>query len=179
MTFPHFEKKPKLGKGVYAAPSAVVIGDVTVGDNASFWFHTVVRGDVNWIRIGAGSNVQDGSVLHVTTDRFPLTIGDRVSVGHGAIVHGCTIEDDCLVGIGARILDGAHVGAGSLVGAGALVTEGQKVPAGHLVLGVPARVIRLVSDEERTRIINTTKHYIKLKKAYINSGLYPTALSEI
>ena len=171
MTFPHFEKKPVLGKGVFIAPTAVVLGDVTTGEDTSFWFQTVVRGDVNRIRIGTGTNIQDGSVLHVTTDRFPLTIGDRVSVGHGAIVHGCTIEEDCLIGIGARILDGAIIGAGSIVGAGALVTEGQVVPAGYLVMGVPAKVVRLVSDEEKDRILHTAKHYIKLKDAYINKGL--------
>ena len=171
MTFPHFEKEPTLGNGVFIAPTAIVIGDVTVGDDASFWFQTVVRGDVNWIRIGRGSNVQDGSVLHVTTDRFPLTIGDRVSIGHGAIVHGCSVEDDCLIGIGARILDGAHIGAGSVVGAGALVTEGQAVPTGQLVLGVPAKVVRPVSEKEKERILRTAEHYVRLKNAYINKGL--------
>ena len=171
MTFPHFEKEPVLGKDVFIAPTAVVIGDVTTGDDVSFWYHTVVRGDVNWIRIGRGTNIQDGSVLHVTTDRFPLNIADRVSVGHGAIVHGCTVEEDCLIGMGARILDGALIGAGSFVGAGALVTQGQVVPAGHLVMGVPAKVVRPVSDEEKERILNTAKHYIKLKNSYINKGI--------
>ena len=169
-SFPHFEKEPNLGKDVFIAPSAVVLGDVTAGDDASFWFQTVVRGDVNWIRIGQGSNVQDGSVLHVTTDRFPLNIGDRVSIGHGAIVHGCTIEEDCLIGMGARILDGAHIGAGSIVGAGALVTEGQEVPSGQLVLGVPAKVVRPVSKTERERIVRNAEHYIRLKNAYMSKG---------
>jgi carbonic anhydrase/acetyltransferase-like protein (isoleucine patch superfamily) len=171
MTFPHFEKEPNLGNGVFIAPTAVVIGDVTAGDDASFWFQTVVRGDVNWIRIGQGSNVQDGSVLHVTTDRFPLNIADRVSIGHGAIVHGCTIEEDCLIGIGARILDGAYIRAGSIVGAGALVTEGQDVPPCQLVLGVPAKVVRPVSEKERDRILRTAEHYVRLKNAYLNEGL--------
>ena len=171
MTFPYFEKEPKLGRGVFIASTAVVIGDVTVGEDASFWYHTVVRGDVNWIRIGRGTNIQDGSVLHVTTDRFPLNIADRVSVGHGAIVHGCTVEEDCLIGMGARILDGALIGAGSFVGAGALVTQGQVVPAGHLVMGVPAKVVRPVSDDEQERILNTAKHYVKLKNSYMNKGI--------
>jgi carbonic anhydrase/acetyltransferase-like protein (isoleucine patch superfamily) len=171
ITFPHLQKNPKLGKAVFVAPTATVIGDITAGDDASFWFQTVTRGDVNWIRIGNQSNVQDGCVLHVTTDRFPLLIGDRVSVGHGAIVHGCTIEDDCLIGIGARILDGAKIGAGSIVGAGALVTEGQEVPPGQLVLGIPAKVIRPVSKDERQRILRTAEHYIRLKNAYMEKGV--------
>ena len=171
MTFPHFEKEPNLGNGVFIAPTATVIGDVTAGDDASFWFGTVVRGDVNWIRIGSGTNVQDGSILHVTTDKYPLDMGDRVSVGHGAVVHGCTVGKECLIGIGARILDGASIGAGSIVGAGALVTEGQEVPSGHLVLGIPARVIRPVTPEETDRVLRTAEHYMRLKNAYINKGI--------
>jgi carbonic anhydrase/acetyltransferase-like protein (isoleucine patch superfamily) len=171
MTFPHFEKEPILGNGVFVAPTATVIGDVTAGDNASFWFGTVVRGDVNWIRIGNDTNVQDGSILHVTTDRYPLDMGDRVSVGHGAVVHGCTVGNECLIGIGARILDGAAIGAGSIVGAGALVTERQEVPSGHLALGIPARIIRPVTPEETDRIQRTAEHYVRLKNAYINKGV--------
>ncbi|MDF1535527.1 MAG: gamma carbonic anhydrase family protein [bacterium] len=170
-SFPFFEKEPTIGKDVFIAPTATVIGDVTVGDDAGIWFGTVVRGDVNWIRIGSRTNIQDGSILHVTTDRFPLEIGDRVSVGHGAVVHGCTIHEECLIGLGSRILDGATIGTGSIVGAGALVTEGQEVPPGQLVLGVPSRVIRTVSEKERDRILRTAAHYVKLKDTYINSGL--------
>jgi carbonic anhydrase/acetyltransferase-like protein (isoleucine patch superfamily) len=171
MTFPHFQKEPQLGKDVFVAPTATVIGDVTAGDNASFWFGTVVRGDVNWIRVGSDTNVQDGSILHVTTDRYPLDMGDRVSVGHGAVVHGCTVGNECLIGIGARILDGAAIGAGSIVGAGALVTERQEVPSGHLALGIPARIIRPVTPEETDRIQRTAEHYVRLKNAYINKGV--------
>ena len=166
-SFPHLGKKPVFGNDVFLAPSAIVIGDVETGDDASFWFGVVVRGDVNWIRIGSGTNIQDGSKLHVTTDRFPLAIGHRVSVGHGAIVHGCTIEDDCLIGIGATVLDGASIGSGSLVAAGALVPEGAEIPDGHLAMGIPARVVRPVSEEETQRILHTAEHYVKLKNSYL------------
>ncbi len=170
--FPHLEKKSVFGRDVFLAPSATVIGDVQTGDDVSFWFGVVVRGDVNWIRIGSGTNIQDGSKLHVTTDRFPLVIGDRVSVGHGAIVHGCTIGDDCLIGIGATVLDGASIGPGSVVAAGALVPEGVKIPDGHLAMGIPARVVRPVNENETQRILRTAKHYINLKNAYLNKGSY-------
>lgn len=170
-TYPHLKKKPHLGDGVFIAPGAVVLGDVDLADDVGVWFQTVVRGDVNWIRIGRGSNVQDGSVLHVTSDRFPLTIGSRVSIGHGAVVHGCRVDDDCLIGIGARVLDGAVIGAGSIVGAGALVTEGMEVDPGQLVMGVPARVARGVSQDEAERVRRTAQHYIALKNHYINNGI--------
>ena len=168
--FPHLDKDPVFGERVFVAPSATVIGDVQTGDDVSFWFGVVVRGDVNWIRIGPGTNIQDGSKLHVTTDRFPLSIGDRVSVGHGANVHGCTIGDDCLVGIGATILDGASIGSGSIVAAGALIPEGMRIPGGHLALGIPAKTLRPVSEAETQRIVITAEHYVKLKNAYLNMG---------
>ena len=170
MIFLHLEKEPVFGRDVFVAPSATVIGDVTVGNDASFWFGVVTRGDVNWIRIGSGTNIQDGSKLHVTTDRFPLTIGDRVSVGHGAIVHGCTVGDECLIGIGAKVLDGASIGSGCIVAAGALVPEGAKIPDGHLALGIPARVVRPVREEETQRILHTAERYVELKNAYIKRG---------
>lgn len=171
MTFPHLEKKPVYGLDVFLAPSAAVIGDVEVGDDASFWFGAVARGDVNWIRIGNGTNVQDGSVLHVTAHKFPLVIGDRVSIGHGAIVHGCSIGDDCLIGIGAIVLDGASIGSGSIVAAGALVPEGMKIPDGHLALGIPAKVVRPVKEEETQRILQIGDRYIRLKNTYLNKGI--------
>lgn len=160
-----------FGRDIFLAPSATVLGDVTTGDDVSFWFGVVARGDVNWIRIGSGTNIQDGGKLHVTTDKFPLVIGDRVSVGHGAIVHGCTIGDDCLIGIGATVLDGAYIGSGSIVAAGALVPEGAKIPEGHLALGIPAKVVRPVREEETQRILRTAEHYIKLKNSYLNLDL--------
>jgi carbonic anhydrase/acetyltransferase-like protein (isoleucine patch superfamily) len=170
-TFPHLEKEPVFGRDVFLAPSATVLGDVSSGDDVSFWFGVVARGDVNWIRVGSGTNLQDGSKLHVTTNKFPLVIGDRVSVGHGAMVHGCTIGDDCLIGIGAIVLDGANIGSGSIIGAGALVPEGAMIPDGHLALGIPAKVVRPVSEEEKHRIRSTAEHYIKLKNSYLKMNI--------
>jgi carbonic anhydrase/acetyltransferase-like protein (isoleucine patch superfamily) len=170
---PYEGRLPRLGARVFLAPSAHVAGDVELGDDVSFWFHTVARGDVNWIRIGAGTNIQDGSVLHVTQERFPLAIGAGVVVGHAAVLHGCTVEDGALIGIGARVLDGAVVEAGAQVGAGALVAPGKRVPAGHLVLGMPAKVVRPLSAEERRAIGEIRDRYVALKERYreaIGSG---------
>lgn len=167
LKFPHLEKEPVFGRKVFVAPTATVIGDVTAGDDVSFWYGVVARGDVNWIRIGSGSNIQDGSKLHVTTEKHPLSVGCRVSLGHGVIVHGCTIGDDCLIGIGATVLDGATVGPGSIIAAGALVPEGAEIPGGHIVMGIPAKVIRPVKEEERKRIIHTAERYVDLKNTYL------------
>ncbi len=157
---------PRLGARVFLAAGAQVIGDVEAGDDVSFWFNTVARGDVNWIRIGARTNVQDGSVLHVTHERHPLAIGAGVVVGHQVVLHGCTIEDGALIGIGARVLDGAVVEAGAQVGAGAVVAPGHRIPAGHLALGVPARVARPLRAEETQRIADTRDRYVELKDRY-------------
>jgi carbonic anhydrase/acetyltransferase-like protein (isoleucine patch superfamily) len=162
----HLNRTPKLGERVFLAPTAHLSGDVEVGDDASFWFHTAARGDVNSIRIGARTNVQDGAVLHVTHERFALNIGDDVVIGHGAIVHGCNLESGCLVGIGARVLDGAVVESGAQVGAGAVVPPGMRVPAGVLVLGVPARVARPLSEGERAEIGEIARRYMRLKDEY-------------
>jgi carbonic anhydrase/acetyltransferase-like protein (isoleucine patch superfamily) len=159
--------RPRLGARVFLAPGAHLAGDVEVGDDASFWFHTVARGDVNWIRVGPRTNVQDGAVLHVTHERHPLRIGAGVVVGHQAVLHGCTVEDGALVGIGALVLDGAVVETGAQVGAGAVVAPGQRVPAGYLVLGVPARVFRPLTDEERRAIADIADHYVALKDRYL------------
>lgn len=165
-TFPFADSEPRLGRRVFLAPSAVVTGDVEVGDDASFWFHTVARGDVHWIRIGARTNVQDGSVLHVSHETHPLTLGAGVVVGHAAVLHGCTIEDGALIGIGARVLDGAVVEAGAQVGAGAVVTPGQRIPAGHLALGLPAKVVRPLSERESQDIGRIAERYVALKERY-------------
>jgi len=167
MDFPHLEKEPVFGKGVYVAPTASVIGEVAVGDDSSIWFNAVVRGDVNWIRIGSGTNIQDGSSLHVTYEKHPLVIGNEVAVGHGCVLHGCSIGDGCLIGIGAIVLDGVHIGRGSIIGAGAVVAEGSRIPAGHLVLGVPGKVIRPVKPEETDRIDEIIKRYVQIKNLYI------------
>lgn len=163
---PYQGRLPKLGQRVFLAPGAWVSGDVELGDDVSFWFHTVARGDVNFIRIGARTNVQDGAVLHVTHERFPLTIGEGVVVGHQAVLHGCTVEDGALVGIGARVLDGAVVEAGAQVGAGAVVAPGHRVPAGQLALGIPARVVRPLTAEETLRIADGVERYVALKEHY-------------
>lgn len=163
---PFRDHTPRLGERVWLAPSAVVTGDVTLGDDVSFWFHTVARGDVNWIRIGDGTNVQDGSVLHVSHGTHPLDIGKGVVIGHSAVVHGCTIEGGALIGIGARVLDGAVIGAQAQVGAGAVVPPGMHVPSGTLVMGVPARVRRELSDAERANIGEIRDRYVALKEEY-------------
>jgi carbonic anhydrase/acetyltransferase-like protein (isoleucine patch superfamily) len=141
-------RKPVLGKGVYIARGAVVTGDVTLGDGASVWYNAVLRGDINRIVVGDYSNIQDGSVLHLADD-YPCIVGRYVTVGHAAIVHACRIGDECLVGMGAVVLDGAEVGAQCLIGARALITQDVKIPDGSLVLGSPAKVVRELTAEER------------------------------
>ncbi len=141
-------RSPRIASSAFLAEGSVVVGDVEIGDASSLWFGTVVRGDVNHVRIGARTNVQDLSVVHVTTGTHPTVIGDDVTVGHRAVLHGCTIRDRCLVGIGAIVLDGAVVGPDAMVGAGALVPPGMVVPPGTLVLGAPARVKRQLTPDE-------------------------------
>ncbi len=141
--------------------------DVEIGDDVSFWFHTVARGDVNWIKIGDGTNVQDGCVLHVSHETHPLEIGQGVVLGHGAIVHGCTIEDHALVGIGARVLDGAVIESFAQIGAGAVVSPGTRIPSGHLALGIPARVVRPLSEAEKQNILEIRDRYVALKEEYV------------
>jgi carbonic anhydrase/acetyltransferase-like protein (isoleucine patch superfamily) len=158
---------PLIGRGVFLAETAAVIGDVAIGDESSIWYATVIRGDVMPIRIGARTSIQDGAVVHVTSDRFGTTVGDDCTVGHGAILHACTIEDGCLIGMGSTILDGARIGRGSLVGAGALVTPGTDIPAGSLVLGAPARVVRPVNQKEREQIEYGAAHYVELTRRYL------------
>lgn len=165
-TYRYQDRSPRLGRGVFLAPSAEISGDVALGDDVSLWFHTAARGDVNWIRVGPRSNVQDGAVLHVTHERHPLEIGAGVVVGHAAVLHGCTVEDGALIGIGARVLDGAVVERGAQVGAGAVVAPGTRIPAGHLALGVPARVQRPLRDEERAEIGAIAERYVALKERY-------------
>ena len=160
---------PTLGEGAWAAPSADLIGDVRLGSRASIWFGAVVRGDNTPILIGEESNLQDGSVGH-SDPGAPLTIGARVTIGHQAIVHGCTIADDCLIGMGARILNCATLGPECLVGAGALITEGKSFEGGNLIVGVPARVIRPLTAEEKAAIRLSAAHYAE-KAARYAAGL--------
>ena len=155
----------------YLHPAAIVCGDVTLGDGASVWPTAVVRGDSAPIVIGAGTNVQDGAVIHVDAG-VPCTIGDRVAIGHRAIVHGATVDDDCLIGMGAILLNRVHVGTGSIIGAGALCPEGMVVPPGSLVLGVPGRVVRQTTTAERERIARTVASYLALQERH-RAGEFP------
>ncbi|MFE1586671.1 gamma carbonic anhydrase family protein [Streptomyces sp. NPDC059402] len=141
-------KDPKVDAEAFVAPTASVVGDVTLHAGASVWYGAVLRGDVERISVGASSNVQDNCTLHADPG-FPVTVGERVSIGHNAVVHGATVEDDCLIGMGATVLNGAVIGAGSLVAAQALVPQGMRVPPGSLVAGVPAKVKRELTEEER------------------------------
>ena len=163
-------KRPVVGAGVFLAETCAVIGDVEIGEASSIWYGTVVRGDVMPIRIGARTNLQDNTVIHVTSDRFGTTIGNDCTIGHATIIHACTVEDFCLIGMGATLLDGCVIGRGSFVGAGALVTPGTVIPPGSLVLGAPARIKRPVNDGEREQIEYGAKHYVELARDYIDNG---------
>ncbi|EEF58121.1 gamma carbonic anhydrase family protein [Pedosphaera parvula] len=156
--------KPKLGRDVYIAKSAVVLGDVMLGDNSSVWYNAVLRGDINRIVIGKGTNVQDNAVVHLADD-FACVLGDYVTVGHSAIVHACTIGNEVLIGMGAVVLDGVEVGDQCLIGAKALVTGGMKIPAGSLVLGAPAKIVRALTPGERAEL----KHWAD---KYVDNGAY-------
>ncbi|MFF3751970.1 gamma carbonic anhydrase family protein [Streptomyces sp. NPDC002018] len=144
-------KEPVVDPSAFLAPACVVVGEVTVGAGASVWYHAVLRADSAPVALGAGSNVQDNCTLHADPG-FPLTVGEGVSVGHNAVLHGCVVEDDVLIGMGATVLNGAHIGAGSLVAAQSLVPQGMRVPPGSLVAGVPARIKRELTEEERAGI---------------------------
>jgi carbonic anhydrase/acetyltransferase-like protein (isoleucine patch superfamily) len=157
--------EPQLGENAWAAPSADLIGDVRLGARASVWFGAVLRGDNTPLILGPETNFQDGSIGHSDAD-FPLAIGARVTVGHQAILHGCTIADDCLIGMGARILNGALIETECIVGAGALVTEGKRFESGSLIVGTPARMVRQITDEERQLLRASAAHYAEKAKRY-------------
>jgi carbonic anhydrase/acetyltransferase-like protein (isoleucine patch superfamily) len=160
-----------IDPSVFIAPGAAVLGDVRLGRDASVWYHVVARGDSERIEVGDESNIQDLSMLHADPG-FPCVIGRRVTVGHRAILHGCVVEDDCLIGMGAILLNGARVGRGSVVGAGALLAEGKEIPPGSLVLGVPARVLRPVDEPTRARIDHAWRHYVELARRH-RAGEFP------
>ena len=160
------ERRPHVDPAAWVADSAVVVGDVVIGPEASLWFHAVVRGDVERVRIGARTNVQDNATVHVTRDRWPTILGDGVTVGHNAVVHGCTVGDHCLIGIGAIVLDGVILERECLVGAGAVVTPGTHVPAGSLVLGQPARVVRALRSDEIERLHESAAGYVERLALY-------------
>ncbi|WP_138479772.1 gamma carbonic anhydrase family protein [Dyadobacter bucti] len=151
---------PVFGENCWFAENATIVGDVVMGSNCTVWFNAVVRGDVNSIRIGNYSNVQDGAVIHCTYQRFATTIGDYVSIAHNAIVHGCTIENHVLIGMGSIVMDGAVIGEGSIVAAGAIVTQGTKVPPGTIYAGNPAKYLKDVSPELNAAIDRTANNYV-------------------
>lgn len=157
---------PRIAESAYIDPSAQVIGDVVIGERSSVWPNVAIRGDVNYIRIGEETSIQDNTVLHVDHDVYPCVIKNRVTVGHGVVLHGCEVDDDALIGIGAIILNGAKIGAGAVVAAGALVPEGMDVPAGNLAMGMPARIRREVTPEERERFRENCQNYVRITAIY-------------
>lgn len=156
---------PKIAASAFIAPNACIIGDVVVAEDASVWFSCVVRGDINKITIGEGTNIQDSCVLHVTNSHA-LSLGKRITVGHGAILHGAAIEDDCLIGMGAIVLDGALIGAHSIVAAGSIVSPGSQIPPGSLVMGVPGKVVRQVTERDRELIERGWQNYVGYSRDY-------------
>lgn len=164
-------RPPSVHPSAFIASTAAVMGDVTLGEESSIWYGAVLRGDMAAIIIGAQTNIQDGSIVHVDTG-VPCTIGQRVGVGHRVILHGCTVGDDCLIAMGSVLLNGVRVGAGSVVAAGAVLREGMEVPPGSLVMGVPGRIVRPVDAELSKRAAATWKHYVKEARAH-RDGRYP------
>jgi len=157
---------PQVAASAYIDPAAVVIGDVTIGEHSSVWPCAVIRGDVHWIRIGARSNIQDGAVLHVMRDTSPLAIGDSVTIGHGVVLHGCTIESRVLVGMGAVILNNARIGSGSVIAAGTLVPENTVVPPGSLYMGHPGKFRRALTAEDQAVIDGYAARYVEYADTY-------------
>lgn len=169
---PFESKHPRIAASAYIDPQALVIGDVEIGADASLWPNVVVRGDIHSIKIGASTNIQDGSVLHVSHDSefapggFALAIGRGITVGHQVILHGCVIEDNCLIGMGSIVMDGARIGAGTMLGAGSLVTPGKELEGGYLWAGRPARRVRALAADERRYLVYSAEHYVRLKNRH-------------
>lgn len=164
---------PTIPASCFIEETGMVIGDVVMGEQCSIWFHTVIRGDVNYIRLGDRTNVQDLCMLHVTHDTHPLVIGHDVTIGHRVVLHGCTIKDRVLIGMGAIIMDGAVIGEDSVVGAGALITEGTLVPPKSVILGSPAKVKRPVTDQEVLWIKQSSENYVKYAGLYMGDSSKP------
>lgn len=160
---------PTLGAGAWVAPGARVVGDVELGPDANVWYNAVLRGDVQSIRVGARTNIQDLVMLHVVSNRFGCILGDDVTVGHSAVLHGCTIERGCLIGMGAIVLDGAHVGEFCLIGAGALVAPGKVIPPRSVVMGSPGKIVRQVTDDEVASFLHSAVHYVQLAQRHQKS----------
>jgi carbonic anhydrase/acetyltransferase-like protein (isoleucine patch superfamily) len=172
MIFRYKQYSPATGSGTFIAPGADVIGNVTIGSDSSIWFNVTVRGDVHFIRIGSRTNIQDNSILHVTNGLFPLTIGDGVTIAHGVILHGCTIGDNTLIGMGTTILDNAGIGGDSIVAAGSLVREGKRFPAGVLIAGSPAGVKRALTQAEIEKNRQYAENYVHYKNEYLNPEIF-------
>jgi gamma-carbonic anhydrase len=170
MIHPFQDRVPRLGHRVFVAPSATVIGDVELGDDVSIWFNCLVRGDVNWIRIGARTNIQDLCCLHVTNQRFPLLLEEEVSIAHNVMLHGCTLRKGCLVGMSSTVMDGAEIGEGCLVAAGSLLREGFKAPPHTLVAGWPAVVKGDLTEKQRAHCSGIWQRYVKYKETYLADG---------
>lgn len=160
------ENSPKIGEGTFVSKSSDLVGDVTIGRDCSIWFGAVLRAEENFIKIGDETNVQDNAVVHVD-EGYNVLIGNGVTIGHGAIIHGCTIEDECLIGMGAIILNGAKIGKNTMVAAGSLVSQNKEIPEGVLVMGVPGKVVRKLTSEEIEKIKKSRKEYVRTKNLYI------------
>ena len=160
---------PDVSESAFVDESAQVIGDVHIGSESSMWMNVVVRGDINFIRIGARTNIQDLTCVHVVRDTHPTVIGDNVTIGHSAVIHGCTIEDRCLIGMGAILLNGCRIGTGSIVAAGALVPEGMDIPPGSLVMGMPAKVRRTLTAEEDASIQRYADNYVRYRLDFMSA----------
>lgn len=169
---------PRFGRRVFVAPNAVVVGDVELGDDVSLWFNCVVRGDVNWVRIGARTNIQDACCLHVTNGKFPLLLEEEVSIAHNVMLHGCTIRKGTLVGMSSTIMDGAEIGEGCLVAAGSLVREGFQAPPHSLIAGLPAQVKKTLSPEQQALTASIWTRYVGYKEAYFQDGWAMAAAPE-
>lgn len=167
MIYSYENKKPIIASSVFVAQSADIIGDVKIEEDSSIWFGVVIRGDSNYIKIGRGSNIQDNSVIHVNSNDNGVNIEDNVTVGHGAILHGCTIRSNCLIGMGSTIMDNVEIGEGTIIGANSLVTSGKKISSGVLCMGSPAKVIRKLTEEEKLGITQNADHYIEMGKKYL------------
>jgi carbonic anhydrase/acetyltransferase-like protein (isoleucine patch superfamily) len=166
MIRPYRGKRPEIAASAYIDPAAVIIGDVVIGADSSVWPCTVIRGDVHHIRIGARTNIQDGCVLHVMRDEYPLILGDDVTVGHSVTLHGCTIASRCLIGIGAIVLNGVTVGTGSIVAAGTLLLERMEIPPGSLVVGHPGKIKRALTPTDQATIADYAARYVEYKNVY-------------
>ncbi len=161
-----FRHRPELvDASAFVAPNATVLGDVVIGPESSVWYGSVIRGDTEQIRIGQATNIQDLAVLHADPG-FPCVLGDRVTVGHGAVVHGAVVEDEVMIGMRAVVMNGAHIGRGSIVGVGAVVTEETRIPPGSIVLGLPAKVVRQASEQDRERIARAARHYVESARQF-------------